>query len=222
MDIGGKEVAMASHNILKGKMSDHIAVASAALKDGYVIVLPVENSYALAADAFVHDSVRALHVLRGDPLGTIAQVAITSADAIDGIARNISPEARTLMSNFWPGQLSMTLRPQPGLSWDLGDAGQLNAINVCVPSPKFISKLIKNFGPIAIASANSYGLPALNDHKLIKFSESEVAAVFTAGELPNGPASTVIDATGEKMEILREGAISIDQITSLVSDISHR
>ena len=213
---------MAHHNILKGKISDHITVASAALKDGYVIVVPLENSYALVADAFVHDAVRALHVLREDPLGTIAQVAISSGDAIDGIARDISADARTLMNNLWPGQLSMTLRPQPGLSWDLGDDGRLNAISVCVPSSKFISKVIKKFGPVAIASVNLYGSPTIKDHELIKFTETEVAAIFASGELPSGPASTVIDATGEKLEILRVGAIPIDQITALVSDISHK
>ena len=59
MEFGGKEITMARHNLLQGDLSDHVSVAVAALKDGYVIVAPLENSYALVADAFFHDAVRA-------------------------------------------------------------------------------------------------------------------------------------------------------------------
>jgi tRNA A37 threonylcarbamoyladenosine synthetase subunit TsaC/SUA5/YrdC len=113
---------MASHDILQGDIQDHVSVAVAALKDGFVIVAPLENSYALMADAFFHDAVRAMHVLRDDELGVAAQVLIADKTSIDGIARSISDEARILMDNLWPGALSINLKPQLGLSWDLGDA----------------------------------------------------------------------------------------------------
>jgi tRNA A37 threonylcarbamoyladenosine synthetase subunit TsaC/SUA5/YrdC len=98
---------MATIDINSGALSEHLASATAALKDGYVIVAPLENSYALVADAFFHDAVRALHVLRGDELGISAQVMIGSSAAVDGIAREISEPVRALINNFWPGQLSI-------------------------------------------------------------------------------------------------------------------
>ena len=101
---------MARHDLAQGDLAEHVAIAVAALKDGYVIVAPLEHSYALIADAFFHDAVRALHVLRGDALGVAAQVAIASHGSIDGIARSISADARTLMENFWPGLLSLNLK----------------------------------------------------------------------------------------------------------------
>jgi len=132
---------MALIDLNSGKQSDHIAQAAAALKDGYVIVAPLENSYALVADAFFHDAVRALHVLRGDALGVAAQVLISSPAAIDGIAREVSDDARALMANFWPGLLSLNLKPQRGLNWDLGDGQQLDLISVRVPSAEFLLEL---------------------------------------------------------------------------------
>ena len=103
---------MARHDLLQGELSEHVATAVTALKDGYVIVAPLEYSYALITDAFMHDAVRAMHVLRGDSLGVAAQVAIANQESIDGIAREISRDARLLMQNFWPGLLSLNLKPQ--------------------------------------------------------------------------------------------------------------
>ncbi len=219
MEFGGKEIAMASHDILQGDITEHVSVAVAALKDGYVIIAPLENSYALMADAFFHDAVRAMHVLRGDELGVAAQVVIADKTSIDGIARSISDDARVLMDNFWPGALSINLKPQLGLSWDLGDANSLDQISVRVPSSEFVLEILKKTGPLAIASAAAAGSPPYTDCEELEFSDVEVAAVFTAGDLPQGSPSTVIDFTGSKAQLLREGAIPQSEITALVPDI---
>jgi L-threonylcarbamoyladenylate synthase len=219
MEFGGKEISMASHDILQGDISEHVSIAVAALKDGFVIIAPLENSYALLADAFFHDAVRAMHVLRGDELGVAAQVAIADKTAIDGIARSISDDARILMDNFWPGALSINLKPQLGLSWDLGDANSLDQISVRVPSSEFVLEILKKTGPLAIASTAAAGSPPYTDCEELDFSDVEVAAVFTAGDLPPGLPSTVIDFTGSKVQLLREGAVTRGEITALVSDI---
>ena len=211
---------MASHDILQGDISEHVSVAVAALKDGFVIVAPLENSYALMADAFFHDAVRAMHVLRGDALGVAAQVAIANKGSIDGIARSISDDARILMDNFWPGALSINLKPQLGLSWDLGDANSLDKISVRVPASEFVLEILKKTGPLAIASAAAVGASPIQDGADLDFSDVEVAAVFTAGVLPQGAPSTVIEFTGAQGRIVREGAIPRSEITALVSDIS--
>ncbi|CAB4780495.1 unannotated protein [freshwater metagenome] len=213
---------MARHELSQGDLSEHVATAVTALKDGYVIVAPMEHSYALIADAFLHDAVRAMHVLRGDALGVAAQVAIANRDSIDGIARNISAEARLLMQNFWPGLLSLNLKPQAGLNWDLGDGNSLDQISVRIPNSEFILEVLKKSGPLAIASAALVGNLPISDPADISYLDSDLAAVFVAGVLPKGGASTVIDLTGIRARIVRDGAISLSEITALVPDISHR
>ena len=212
---------MARHNLAQGDLAEHVATAVAALKDGYVIVVPLEHSYALIADAFFPDAVRALHVLRGDSLGVAAQVAIASRDSVDGIVRGISADARKLMESFWPGLLSLNLKPQAGLNWDLGDGNTLDQISVRIPNSEFILEVLKKSGPVAIASVAKAGSAAINDSADIAYLDSEVAAIFTAGVLPKGGASTVIDFTGFRARIVRAGAVSLSEITALVPDISH-
>jgi tRNA threonylcarbamoyl adenosine modification protein (Sua5/YciO/YrdC/YwlC family) len=211
---------MARHDLSQGDLSEHVATAVTALKDGYVIVAPLEHSYALITDAFMHDAVRAMHVLRGDALGVAAQVAIANRDLIDGIARDISAEARLLMQNFWPGLLSLNLKPQAGLNWDLGDGNTLDQISVRIPNSQFILDVLKKSGPVAIASAALVRSSAISDSADISYLDTDVAAIFTAGVLPKGGVSTVIDLTGIRKRIVREGAISSSEITALLPDIS--
>ena len=211
---------MATIDINSGAISEHLANAAAALKDGYVIVAPLENSYALVADAFFHDAVRALHVLRGDELGVSAQVMIGSSAAVDGIAREISEPVRKLINNFWPGQLSINLKPQRGLNWDLGDGQQLDSFSVRVPSADFILQLAKAHGPLAVASAAPAGNSPITDPFDLTFTELEVAAIFSVGSITQGPATTVVAGDSEPAHIVRVGAISAEQITAIAPDIS--
>ena len=213
---------MARHDLAQGELSEHVATAVAALKDGYVIVVPLEHSYALMTDAFMHDAVRAMHVLRGDALGVAAQVVIANQGAIDGIARSISADGRTLMQNFWPGLVSLNLRPQAGLNWDLGDGNTLDLISVRVPNSRFIQEVLKKSGPAVIASAALVGENPINDSAKISYLDSDVAAIFAAGTLPQGGVSTVIDLTGIRARIVREGVVSLSEITALVPDISRQ
>ena len=70
--------------------TEHVALAAKSLRDGFVIVAPHENGYIFLADAFSPDSVRAMHVLRGDDLGVACQVLVADQSAIEGLSREVS------------------------------------------------------------------------------------------------------------------------------------
>jgi L-threonylcarbamoyladenylate synthase len=57
-------------DLKQGETKNHVARALKSLRDGYVIVAPLEHGYVYLADAFSPFAVRAMHVLRGDELGT--------------------------------------------------------------------------------------------------------------------------------------------------------
>lgn len=207
----GKEV-----DLKKGELSRHVKKAAKAIADGYIIAIPMEHSYVFACDGFKHDAVRAMHVLRGDPLFTAAQVMVASAKTAQGVVREITPEIAALMKKFWPGMLSMNLRPQIGLSWDLGDANQLDRVSIRVPKGKFANALLSVTGPLAVASAARLGLPAPKALSEIFVLDSDLAAAFNNGKLRKGPVTTVIEADETGVRVLRIGAISLEQIQSIV------
>jgi tRNA threonylcarbamoyl adenosine modification protein (Sua5/YciO/YrdC/YwlC family) len=217
-------------DLKKGELTRHINKACKAISDGYIIAIPLEHSYVYVCDAFKADSVRAMHVLRGDPLFTAAQVLVASQIAAQGVVREITPETTALMKKFWPGMLSMNLRPQTGLSWDLGDANHLDQVSIRVPKSKFVKALLAKSGPLAVASAGradrssvlSFGSAervvrsAIKSIDEIKVTESDLAFKFNNGVLRNGPLSTVIEADETGVRVLRIGAISLEEILSVV------
>jgi len=203
-------------DLKKGELSRHINKAAKAIADGFIIVIPMEHSYAYVCDAFRSDSVRAMHVLRGDPLFTAAQVIVGSTKTAEGIVREMTPEIKGLMKKFWPGMVSLNLRPQLGLSWDLGDNNQLDRVSVRIPRAKFAKALVSQTGPLAVASASRKGMPspqALNDVMVL---DSDVALKFDNGKLRKGLVSTVIEADETGVRVLRIGAVSLEEIKVIV------
>ena len=203
-------------DLKKGELSRHINKAAKAIADGFIIVIPMEHGYAFACDAFRADSVRALHVLRGDPLFTAAQVIVGSVKTTDGIIREITPEIKGLMKKFWPGMVSLNLRPHLGLSWDLGDNNQLDRVSVRLPKAKFAKALVSQTGPLAIASAARKGMPAPQSLSDVLVLDSDVALKFDSGKLRKGPISTVIEADETGVRVVRVGAISLEEIQAIV------
>lgn len=196
--------------------AEHVALAAKSLRDGYVIVAPHENGYVFLSDAFSPDSVRAMHVLRGDDLGVAAQVLISDSQQIDGLAREVTPDARTLIENFWPGPLSLSLRPQAGLSWDLGDGGKLDWVCLRIPTHPFLQLLIKETGPLAVASAAFAGRPPLHDLSHVNHMGHEIAVIVESGVIEVEPFSTHIECDLVGVRLVREGAISQSEIQKII------
>jgi tRNA threonylcarbamoyl adenosine modification protein (Sua5/YciO/YrdC/YwlC family) len=206
----GKEV-----DLKKGEPSRHINKALKALSDGYIIASPLEHSYAFVCDAFKQDSVRAMNVLHGSPLFTSAQVLVGSSKTAQGVVREITPEIAALMKKFWPGLLSLNLKPQLGLSWDLGDNNQLDRISIRVPKSKFAKALLAQSGPLAVTSASRIGSPVPKELGDIFVLDTDLAFQFNGGKLRKGLASTVVEAGTEGVRVLRVGAISMEEIKAI-------
>lgn len=203
-------------DLKKGELTRHVNKAAKAIADGFIIVIPMESSYAFACDAFRADAIRAMHVLRGDPLFTAAQVIVGNIQTTEGIIREVTPEIKGLMKKFWPGMISLNLRPQLGLTWDLGDANQLDRISVRIPRAKFAKALATKTGPLAIASAARKGMPAAQSLADIFVLDSDLAFKFNNGKLRKGPVTSVIEADETGVRLLREGAISLAEIQKIV------
>ena len=196
--------------------SEHVGLAAKCIRDGFVIITPHENGYVYLCDAFSEDSVRALHVLRGDALGVAAQVLVASHLQVEGIAREISEDARTLMKAFWPGALSLTLRPQLGLSWDLGDAGELDRVSVRMPSHEFLQALITETGPLVVASASMAGHDPMLEISQLNLQGHEVALVIDAGVITPVERSSQVEIDLTWTRLIREGAISQSEIQKVI------
>jgi tRNA threonylcarbamoyl adenosine modification protein (Sua5/YciO/YrdC/YwlC family) len=206
--------------LAESEFTTQVAMAAKAIRDGYVIVVPLEHSYVYLCDAFSHDAVRTMHVMRGDALGVAAQVLISDAARAVGIIRDLSADLQKLTDAFWPGLLSITARPQLALNWDLGDDRNLDRINVRVPAAEFARAITAEVGPLATASATLAGQPAINSIDDISIDGTHLALIFDAGLLVKGLPTTIVETTESGLKVGRIGAISQAQLAEVTPHIS--
>ena len=194
-----------------------------ALQIGEVIVAPLESSYIYACDAFNPTAVQKLHELRGDQPGTAAQVAIASAATLSGIAQFISTDLAAITKEFWPGLLSIVLKPNSALNWDLGDGGALSEFAVRVPDEEFLLKVLAQSGPLAIASAAVNGGAPARSLDQISALISDIDLYLDRGELSAGALSTVVRQSGSpsapKLEVTRVGALTVAELGTVAPTI---
>jgi tRNA A37 threonylcarbamoyladenosine synthetase subunit TsaC/SUA5/YrdC len=157
-----------------------------------------------------------MHVLRGDGLGVVAQVIIPNAKTAQGLSRSIRDDVQDITNAFWPGLLSVNVKPQVGLAWDLGDSGRLDQISLRMPQEGFVLDLLQKSGPLAIAGITNNALPTLLDVE--RFENPGVDVIFDGGHLLAGPRSTVINVSDDGIELIREGAISRESLQKLSPD----
>lgn len=207
-------------DLKQGEMKKHVARALKEIRAGYVIVVPLEHGYVYIADAFSHFAVREMHVLRGDANGVASQILAYSADTVKGIARAVPAQTAALMEEFWPGMLSITLKPSRTLTWDLGDNKALDRFNVRVPKSKFLRAILKESGPLAVASASQAGQPPMLKIDRTQVKDWKVAVVFDNGALKKGPQTTIIEADELGARVVREGAITVAEMTAVAPSLS--
>jgi L-threonylcarbamoyladenylate synthase len=129
------------------------------------------------------------------------------------------------VAEFWPGGLTVILRAQPSLDWDLGETRGTVALRM--PDSRIALELLQEVGPLAVSSANSTGDPAAMDADQAEAMLGDSVAVYLDGgpiEAHDGFAastgSTIVDATGlsdgGKLLIVRHGVISDDEIARVV------
>jgi L-threonylcarbamoyladenylate synthase len=120
------------------------------------------------------------------------------------------------MNAFWPGGLTIILESRPELPDLL--TGKTGKIGIRVPRHPMASALVNAFdGPLTGTSANLSGRPGCSqiddlDPQLIQ----QLDVVLDAGPLKGGVGSTVVDATSDPPLVLREGAVSKQQLDSVL------
>ncbi len=191
--------------------------ASQALSEHRLVVVPTETVYGLAADAFSPEGVLALRQARRQAGGAAPPVMVPRPRTLDGIATRVPAAARTLAEAFWPGGLSLLVRSQPTLHWGLGSA---DTVLVRMPLHPVTLQLLDSTGPLAVTGAFPVGeqAPTVVDDAQTFFGD-DVEVYLDCGELPGGAASTVVDATGEVLRVLRHGAVGLDELRSVVPEV---
>lgn len=192
-----------------------LARAADAVRAGKVVVLPTDTVYGVGADAF--DVVAVAMVLAAKHRGREMPppVLVPSPRTVDGLADAVPMYAKILMRQFWPGPLTLVLRAQPSLQWDLGETNGTVALRM--PDDEVALLLLSEVGPMAVTSANVTGQPAATTgQEALDQLGGAVAVYLEDGPRTGGQPSTILDCTGEEPVVLRAGALSAEEIRGVL------
>ncbi|GEK22577.1 L-threonylcarbamoyladenylate synthase [Cellulomonas xylanilytica] len=184
------------------------------LSRGGLVVLPTDTVYGIAADAFTPPAVQALLDAKGRGRQMPPPVLIADVRTLDGLATDVPAGARALAEAFWPGGLTLIVRAQPSLAWDLGETRGTVALRV--PDHETARALLRRTGPLAVSSANRTGSPAaVTAQDAYEQLGDSVAVYLDGGDAPGQVASTIVDATGPALRLVRAGALTLDQLNEI-------
>ena len=189
--------------------------AAGVVREGRLVVLPTDTVYGVGADAF--DEVAVAMVLAAKHRGREMPppVLVPGARTVDGLAVEVPMYARMLMRQFWPGPLTLVLRAQPSLQWDLGETNGTVALRM--PDDEVALALLAEVGPLAVTSANVTGQPAATTaQEALDQLGGAVSVYLDDGPRTGGVPSTILDCTGAEPVVLRAGALGAAQIRAVL------
>jgi tRNA threonylcarbamoyl adenosine modification protein (Sua5/YciO/YrdC/YwlC family) len=179
------------------------------------VVLPTDTVYGIGADAFTHSAVTALLEAKGRGRDMPVPVLVGTVRAANALVESLGTYGQDLADAFWPGPLTLILRANRSLSWDLGDTK--GTVAVRMPLHPVALDLLKETGPMAVSSANRSGAaPATTAADAEDQLGDSVSVYLDGGPCADNVPSTILDLTTAVPRILRKGAIPVDKLRGVV------
>ncbi len=182
------------------------------IRRGGLVIVPTETFYALAADPFPEEAVQWIFAVMSRDTGKPLPLIASSREAVSEVVESPDQWVIALMEAFWPGSLTMLLRPIRTMSRLI--SGRKGKIGVRVPPQCAARALAERCGGwISATSANRSGDPAPNEVSLIAPEVRQaVDLVGDLGPTPGGKPSTVVEPEDDGIRIIREGAVRTSEL----------
>jgi len=193
--------------------------AAGSVKRGELVVLPTDTVYGVGADAFSASGIAALLAAKGRGRDMPVPVLVGSPTTLHGLVSRFPESGWDLVDAFWPGALTIVARHQASLQWDLGDARGTVALRM--PLHPVALELLTETGPLGVSSANKSGqAPATTASEAQDQLGTSVEIYLDGGRNADNVPSSIVDLTDEVPKVLREGALSFDQLAKVVSNLT--
>ncbi len=176
------------------------------IKTGAVGVLPTDTIYGLVASASNAKSAEMVLSVKGrkNKPGTLLASSVEQLENL-----GIKHRYLTAVMQFWPGPISVIL-PVPD-NLDYLHVGQ-KTLPVRVTDDKRLVKLLNKTGSLITTSANLPNKkPAENLAEAKKYFGQKIDFYVDGGQVSSGPPSTIIRIIDDAIEVVREGAVKIDE-----------
>jgi L-threonylcarbamoyladenylate synthase len=186
------------------------------LKGGGVVALPTDTVYGIAASLDHPMAVQRLFGIKRRPTTAALPILVDSRDAIDRLGVNWPVWAQRLSDRFWPGALTVVVAVPHELAALVGSTS--DTVGFRIPDHQLARDVLFDVGPLAVSSANEHGArpcQRASDVLNVFAGRDELDGVLDGAE-GGGEVSTVVEADNSTWRVLRQGALSAEELALAV------
>lgn len=196
------------------KIGKDIQYAVEALQKGKLVAIPTETVYGLAANALSEEAILKIYKTKNRPKFDPLIAHIGTLSQIEKLTTTVPPLAKKLISDFWPGPLTLLLEKTEKIP-DLLTSG-LPQVAIRMPDHDITRTLLTQLPfPLAAPSANPFGYisPTTAQHVQDQLGD-KIDYILDGGTTSIGLESTIVSVEGDKIMVHRLGGLSIEKLQS--------
>lgn len=184
------------------------------LHSGQLVAFPTDTVYGVGALAFDAQTVESIYSAKERPVEKAIPVLIGVNEDITQVAEEIPPLAKKLIARFWPGPLTVLVPKKPSLPEVVSAT---STVGVRVPDHEVARALLRRAGPMAVTSANRSSQPSpTTAQEVLAQLDGRIALILDGGKTPGGIPSTLVDCTGNEIQILRAGPLTQEDLLNAI------
>ena len=177
-----------------------------------VVIFPTDTVYGIGASLYDAKSIERIYEIKHRDRSKPLAVLCANLSQIEEIAY-VDEISRKLIKTFLPGPFTLILKIKENLKESFG----FDTIGVRIPNYQKALEILEKYGPMATTSVNDSGEKEINDYNEIKEKYSSlVDEIYYSNEVMSKLPSTVVKIENNKAIVLREGAITKEEIEKLI------
>lgn len=191
--------------------SDGVSTAIESIKQGGIVIFPTDTVYGMGCDPYNKEAVEKIYSIKKREQGKLFPVLGFSKTELEKIV-NFDDKANKIAAKFWPGQITLILPLKDErlrVSMNLDDK-----IAVRIPNNECVLDILKECDLIIGTSANISGTKSFADPDECEKNVSKYDVFVDGGKISSKGESTIVEIN-DKIEILREGSVSKEEILNL-------
>jgi L-threonylcarbamoyladenylate synthase len=193
-----------------------IAYVAEQIRAGYVLGMPTDTFYGLAADPFNLRAVEKIYDVKSRSKHKPLSLLIESVDQAEDLTRPLPEEFYKLARKYWPGPLTLIVRAASRLP--LKVTANTGNVALRVPAARIPVEVVRAAGvPLTATSANVSGAAECTTADGVRRQlGSLIPVIVDGGPSPRSVASTIVDLT-DGCRVQREGAIPAQEINDFLA-----
>ena len=203
---------------LKNNNYEKLEEIASLINNNKVIVFPTETVYGIGTNGLDRNAIEKLYKIKERTFSKPITLLVSSYEMICSVANIISPLEKKIISNFFPGPITLILNKKKIVPNIL--TANTDTVGVRMPDNELILKLIEYCKlPIATSSANISGFPpSIDVENIYNCFKDKVDLYIDGGKSRIGVPSTVVKVENNDIKILREGIITKKDILARIKD----